>query len=49
MNDNFELKQEYIIEREGEYPTSLHYGPVLQHFAGVMTFVMIFTGLRPQS
>ena len=38
-------KQEYIIEREGEY-ILLHYGPVLQHFTGVMTFIMIFTGLR---
>ena len=39
------LEQEYIIERES---ILLHYGPVLQHFTGVMTFVMIFTGLRPQ-
>ena len=35
--------QEYIIERVGEYPILLHYGPVLQPFTGVMTFVMIFT------
>ena len=26
---------------EGEYPT--HYGTVLQHFIGFMTFVIIFT------
>ena len=32
-----------IMKREGEYPTSLW--ACIQHFTGVMTFVMIFTRL----
>ena len=35
-----------VYERES---ILLHYGPMLQHFTGVKTFVMIFTSLRPQS
>ena len=46
LETQFVSNQEYIIERE---TILLHYGPVLQDFTGVMIFVMIFTGLWPES